>query len=174
MTGQRVLVAYGTKNGGTAGIAAIIGQALRERGFEVDVRDAREVRDVTPYGAVVVGGALYAMRWHADAVRFARRHAKALSGRPVWVFSSGPLDTSADEKDIPPVSRARRAMNVLGARQHRTFGGVLDEHAKGWLARRMAAGSGGDFRNPTSLQGWAGEIADVLDEQRDPLAQEHG
>jgi menaquinone-dependent protoporphyrinogen oxidase len=172
MTGQRVLVAYGSKNGGTAGIAAIVGQTLRERGFEVDVRDAGEVRDVHAYGAVVLGGALYALRWHADAVRFARRHARALAGQPVWVFSSGPLDSSADEQDIPPVGGARRAMNLMAARQHRTFGGVLDEHAKGWLARRMvAAGNGGDFRSAKAIQQWAGEIADTLAEQDNRLAQ---
>ncbi|SEE08185.1 hypothetical protein SAMN05216489_05442 [Streptomyces sp. 3213] len=43
-----------------------------------------------------------------DAVRFARRHRAALLDRAVRLFSSGPLDASADKRDIPPVRGAGR------------------------------------------------------------------
>ncbi|HEX5116897.1 MAG TPA: flavodoxin domain-containing protein [Pseudonocardiaceae bacterium] len=163
MAGQRVLIAYGTKNGGTAGIAETMGEALRSLGLEVDVRDATEVRDTTGYAAVVLGGALYMHRWHKDATRFARRHRRELSGKPVWLFSSGPLDNSAAEGDIPPVATARRAETALRARQHRTFGGVLDERAQGRIARRMVAnGTGGDFRDRDQITAWATEIGTAL------------
>src|SRR5437016_11621099 len=100
MRPRRVLVAYGTKNGATAGIAQTIGETLREHGVSVDVCPAAQVRQVSGYHAVVLGGALYMSRWHRAAVRFARRYAGSLRGRPVWLFSSGPLDTSADHADI--------------------------------------------------------------------------
>lgn len=38
----RVLVAYGSKNGGTAGIAEMIGVALMEEGIAADVPAGRE------------------------------------------------------------------------------------------------------------------------------------
>ncbi len=61
------------------------------------------VTDVESYDAVVVGGGLYAGRWHKDARRFVRRHGRVLAGRPLWFFSSGPLDASAAEKGrFPP------------------------------------------------------------------------
>ena len=41
---------------------------------------------------MIVGGALYAFRWHKDARRFVKRHADELAGRPTYFFSSGPLD----------------------------------------------------------------------------------
>ena len=69
MTTPNVLVAYGTKNGSTAGIADLIALALHSEGLRADVRPARQVRDTTGYDAVVLGGALYAGRWHADARR---------------------------------------------------------------------------------------------------------
>jgi menaquinone-dependent protoporphyrinogen oxidase len=158
-----VLVTYGTKNGGTAGIADTIGQALRSLGLDVDVRDATQPQDTTGYAAVVLGGALYMHRWHKDAARFARRHRKELADKPVWLFSSGPLDNSAAERDIAPVGAARWARTALRARQHRTFGGVLDEGAKGRIAHRMVAnGAGGDFRDQDQITAWATEIGTEL------------
>ena len=86
---MRVLVTYGSRMGGTAGIAELVGGALRDAGLEADVRPAPEVSGLDPYGAVVVGGALYTGRWHRDARRFVKRHTAALQERPVWLFSSG-------------------------------------------------------------------------------------
>jgi menaquinone-dependent protoporphyrinogen oxidase len=156
----KVLVAYGTRNGSTAGIAEIIGTTLLEEGLAAEVQPANQVRSVAGYDAVVLGGALYAGRWHRDARRFARRHATAVQGRPVWLFSSGPLDDSADSKDIPPVPQAARAVSDLHARQHVTFGGQLTDQAKGFIAKAMVRnGHGGDFRSPEHIQAWSRTIA---------------
>ncbi|WP_416975013.1 flavodoxin domain-containing protein [Streptomyces sp. 4F14] len=158
-----VLVAYGTTNGSTARIADAVAAALRERGLGTETRPARSVTDVTRYEAVVVGGALYAGRWHRDARRLVRRHRRALAQRPLWLFSSGPLDASATERDIPPVRGVRRTMTSLNARGHVTFGGCLEEGARGWIAGRiLAAGKGGDFRDFDAVEEWAGRIAGEL------------
>ena len=42
----RVLVTYGSKRGGTEGLATIIGEGLRQAGVDVEVAAAREVRDL--------------------------------------------------------------------------------------------------------------------------------
>jgi menaquinone-dependent protoporphyrinogen oxidase len=160
MSARRVLVAYGSRYGGSAGIAETIGRTLCEDGLTADVRPAGDVHDVAGYYAVVLGGALYMSRWHRDAVRFARRHASPLCGRPVWLFSSGPLDHSADEHELPPVRAVRRAIELLRARQHVTFGGRLTEDAAGWIARKMVRdGMCGDFRNVDRIRAWAHQIA---------------
>src|SRR5450432_3819964 len=98
-----VLVVYGSKRGGTAGLAAMIGNALQDAGLSTDVAPAAAVRSLAGYDAVIVGGALYATRWHRDARRFVRRYAADLSALPVWLFSSGPLDGSAAAAEIEPV-----------------------------------------------------------------------
>jgi menaquinone-dependent protoporphyrinogen oxidase len=160
---MKVLVTYATKNGSTAGIADMVGAALTEAGAAVEIRPAAEVSSVTPYDAVILGGALYAGRWHRDARRFARRYAEQLRTRPVWLFSSGPLDDSAGTKEIPPVGQAARAARQLNARQHVTFGGRLTENAKGFIARAMVrSGHGGDFRDPARISAWSRSIADDL------------
>ncbi len=126
---QRVLVAYGTANGSTQEIAETVAEVLRTTGVTAEVLPARSVTDLDRYEAVVVGGALYAGRWHKDARRFVQRHRGALAHRPVWFFSSGPLDSTASRRDIPPVPGVKRAMVRLDARGHVTFGGCLTEGA---------------------------------------------
>ncbi|MGW2829550.1 flavodoxin domain-containing protein [Streptomyces sp. NPDC001286] len=160
---ENVLVAYGTTNGSTAGIAEAVADVLRKEGLTADTASAATVTDVTSYDAFVVGGALYAGRWHRDARRFVRRHRRVLAERPVWLFSSGPLDASASEKDIPPVPWVRRAVDKLDARGHVTFGGCLQEGAKGRIARMIIRnGKGGDFRDFPEIEAWAARVADEL------------
>ncbi|MFR9799115.1 flavodoxin domain-containing protein [Streptomyces sp. MS06] len=158
-----ILVAYGTKNGSTARIAESVADVLGKEGLTAEALPAAGVRDVTAYDAVVVGGALYAGRWHRDARRFLQRNRRALAERPLWLFSSGPLDASASERDIPPVPAVRRAMARLDAREHITFGGCLEEGAKGRLARMIIRnGKGGDFRDFARIEEWAAHVAGEL------------
>ena len=59
---MRVLVTYGSKRGGTEGLALMMADALRDEGVTVDVAPARTVRGAEGYDAVMVGGSLYASR----------------------------------------------------------------------------------------------------------------
>ncbi|WP_030681152.1 flavodoxin domain-containing protein [Streptomyces sp. NRRL B-1347] len=158
-----VLIAYGSTYGSTAELARTIGDVLRKAGLITEVRSATDVPDLGPYGAVVLGGALYAGRWQRDARRFARRHRKALARLPLWLFSSGPLDSSAAERDLPPPPSVRRLARRLGAREHTTFGGRLDQRADGRLARMIVrSGKGGDFRDFEAVSAWAERVAREL------------
>jgi menaquinone-dependent protoporphyrinogen oxidase len=155
---MRVLVAYGSKMGGTRGIAELVGDALADAGFQADVRPAPEVTDLGPYDAVVIGGALYTGHRHRDARRFVRRHAGTLRRRPVWLFSSGPLDGSAADV-LPPVPQVQELLERIGARGHVTFGGRLPADAKGFPASAMAKTRAGDWRDPERIRGWAADVA---------------
>jgi menaquinone-dependent protoporphyrinogen oxidase len=160
---SNVLVAYGTTNGSTAQIAETVAEVLRKEGMSAEALPARSVTSVEAYDAVVVGGGLYAGRWHKDARRFVRRHRSALAGLPLWFFSSGPLDASASERDIPPVPAVKRAMDRLDVTEHVTFGGCLEEGAKGFIARKIvSSGKGGDFRDFGQIEAWAAGICTAL------------
>lgn len=151
-----VLVAYGTTNGSTAEIAEKVAETLRKGGLTAGALPARSVTSVAPYDAVVVGGGLYAGRWHKDARGFVRRHRAELAHRPVWLFSSGPLDSSAADRDIPPVRGVQRTMYKLDVQGHITFGGCLKEGAKGRIAKMIVgSGKGGDFRDFGVIEEWA-------------------
>ncbi len=158
----RILLVHGSKMGGTAGIAERIGGVLARRGHEVELVPGRRAPAPAGYDAVVVGGALYAMRWRAEARRYVRRHARALRALPTWFFSSGPLDDSAAAGAIPPTRQVAGLMHRAGCTRHRTFGGRLPENATGFPARAMARESAGDWRNWDDIDAWAGSIADSL------------
>jgi menaquinone-dependent protoporphyrinogen oxidase len=153
-----VLVTFGSKLGGTGELADWIATDLFDAGFDTAVRPADSVGDISRYGAVVLGGALYGGRWHPDARRFTRRFGTALRLRPVWLFSSGPLDSSAEDHVIPPVPSVARIAERIGARGHETFGGRLEEAAAGTMTERQS----GDHRDREHVRRWAGAIAAEL------------
>ena len=158
-----VLVAHGSTGGSTTEIAEWIAEEMRDAGLTVDVRAAADVHDIKGYAAIVLGGALYAAGWHRDARHFAHRFAGQPARGLVWLFSSGPLDSSAEETELPPVPQVTEAMGALHARGHITFGGRLSPEARGWLGfvvrRMIIEGHDGDFRNPTRVRAWARRIA---------------
>src|SRR5688572_1138025 len=139
---MRVLVTWGSERGGTEGIARILAEALRRDGIDVEARPP-ERASPAGFDAVIVGGALYANRWHRKARRFVRRHLEALRRVPVWFFSSGPLDDSAEHDEIAATNQVAAMMARVGARGHVTFGGRLERDAKGFAARAMAKEHGG-------------------------------
>ena len=159
---MRVLVAYGSKRGGTSGLAQMIAEELGGMGLETVVQPARKVKSLESSDAVVVAGALYANRWHRDARHFTRRHAKALRERPVWLVSSGPLDASAVAGDIAPVRHVAIAMSMVAARGQVTFGGRLEADAKGFPASAMAKKRAGDWRDRDHVHRWAASVAGEL------------
>ncbi len=159
---MRVLVTWGSKRGGTEGIARIVGATLAERGHDVVMKSAEHVRDLDGIEAAFVGGALYGNRWPSNVRRFVRRNVQRLREMPVWLFSSGPLDDSAEREEIPPPNMVAVLAERVGARGHMTFGGKLDPDAKDFPARSFAAESAGDFRNPAHIRRWASARADEL------------
>ena len=158
----RMLVAYSSKHGATAEIANWIGQALRSEGQTVDVKPVDGVQDLRFYGAFIVGGALYMGRWPRPARSFVKWLARESEGTPIWLFSSGPLDHSADSGGVPPTPGVARLMKKTNARGHATFGGYIDADTPGHMAHAIAQKSSGDFRNREQVGGWARGIAGEL------------
>ena len=163
---MRVMVAYATKSGSTAGIAEAIADELRKMGLEADVHEVDGVRDLAPYGAVILGSAVYIGKWRKEALRFGSRFAAELAKRPVWLFESGPTDASADEGKAVPAKGAAKLASQIGARQHVVFGGKFAPEDVGEFTRRMIAKSDkspyGDFRNFDRIRGWARAIGAEL------------
>jgi menaquinone-dependent protoporphyrinogen oxidase len=159
----KVLVAYASAMGGTAGIAEAIGDELRRRGHEVDVRDVSRVESLADYHVVIIGSALYARRWRRTAVRFLRQHAAELRRKQVWSFHSGPLGPDRHTVESPPAN-VRRLLGRIGAVEPVTFAGRLEAAtAKGFLARRLATGElEGDFREWDRIRDWAHAVHDAV------------
>ena len=158
---MHVLVVYGSKRGGTTGLAEMIGEALIDEGVLAYVRSAQNASP-EGYDAVIVAGSLYASRWHRDARRFVRHNTAALRDLPVWLVASGPLDDSARNGHKPPVRQVAKLVERIGARGEATFGGRLEPDAKGFPANVMAKKSSGDWRDPDQVKEFAAGVARSL------------
>lgn len=178
----KTLVAYASKYGATAEIAGRIGQVLREAGLEVDVLPVDRVGDVTPYGAVVLGSAVYIGGWRKSAATFLKSKERELSNRPVWLFSSGPtgegpggqgpagqgpggqgpaafMDHGRLPKGLRPVAeriRPRDAVVFHGA----AYGERLNPFER-WIMSKVKAPLG-DFRKWDTITSWAKAIAEAV------------
>lgn len=81
-----ILVTYASRTGSTVGVAEAIGKALTESGIAVDVRPMEDVKDLTPYRAVVAGSAIQGGQWLPEAMGFMQTHRAALAEKPFAAF----------------------------------------------------------------------------------------
>jgi len=154
-----ILVAYATKRESTQEVADAVAARLRELGHEVDVWPAAEIGTLRPYGAVVLGGALYAGRWHRDARRFLAKHRGELSRLPLAVFAMGPL--KLEPEDIrgarAQLDRALAKEASLEPVSVAIFGGVVDPAKLHFPLNRMEAS---DARDWDAIRSWADGLAE--------------
>jgi menaquinone-dependent protoporphyrinogen oxidase len=158
----RVLVAYATKLGSNAEIAEAIARTLREAGHHVTACSVRDVKDIDGWDAVVLGSAIYAAHWQKDARRFAVRLKEGLEARPLWLFSSGPLEPRLARANLPITAHGAEITAGLGAIDHRTFGGRLEADAA-IDPQVLATHPIGDFRDWDAIRAYAAEIGAALD-----------
>jgi menaquinone-dependent protoporphyrinogen oxidase len=171
---MKVLVSAASKHGATSEIAEEIAKALREALQEygvgsdeepvVDVLSPEQVSSVEDYDAVVLGSAVYAGHWLEPARELARDHAEALSERPIWLFSSGPVGDPPKPPEEDSVDVAG-ILEATGARDHRVFSGKLDRSTLGFAEKAImlaVRAAEGDFRDWEAIREWAREIATEL------------
>ena len=164
----RVLVAYATKYGATAGIAEKIGQVILQTGLQTDVLPTDRVSDITIYTAIVLGSAVYVGQWRKEAVAFLENNEKVMSKLPVWFFSSGPTG-EGDPVQLMQGWRFPEAQQPIADRiQPRDiafFLGVLDMNKLNMAEKLLIQGLKapvGDFRDWDVIVSWATAIADAL------------
>jgi menaquinone-dependent protoporphyrinogen oxidase len=167
---MNVLVAAASDHGATAEIALAIGKVLEERGMAVTVAPVDAVQTLDGYDAFVIGSAVYAGHWLKPARNFVEDHARPLSGRPVWLFSSGPIGDPPKPKeeavDVLPL------VTAIHAQGHRVFGGKLDRSTLSFAEKAICTAlraPEGDFRDFGEIRGWALGIAESLHRQEASL-----
>jgi menaquinone-dependent protoporphyrinogen oxidase len=158
---EPILVAYATKHESTQEVAEALAARMRARGAEVDVRTAAEVGTLKPYAAIVLGGALYAGRWHRDARKFLARHRDELRLLSVAVFAMGPLalDPADIEASRRQLDRALAKEPELEPVSVAVFGGVIDPAKMRFPFTHMDAA---DARDWEAIDAWADRLAELF------------
>jgi menaquinone-dependent protoporphyrinogen oxidase len=174
---MHVLVAYASRHGATQGIAERIARTLQEAGVDAEALPAATVKNVAGYDAFVIGSAAYMFHWEKDATSLVRRNRAALAGKPVWLFSSGPLGTEPvnekgqDQKEAAIPKEIPEFREALNARDHQVFFGAYEHDrrpiglAERFVSMMPAAKEGlpaGDFRDWPEIEAWASGIARAL------------
>ena len=171
---MHVLVAYASRHGATRGIAERIAQTLQAAGVDAEARPAASVKGLAGYDAFVIGSAAYMFHWEKEAAGLVRRSRAVLAGKPVWLFSSGPLGTEAldaqgrDQKVAAIPKEIPELRDAVNARDPRVFFGAYERDRKPiGLAERFVshmpaareALPEGDFRDWPEIEAWAAGIA---------------
>jgi menaquinone-dependent protoporphyrinogen oxidase len=162
---KRILVAYASKYGSTAEIAERIGEVVRRSRTNVDVMDVKQVQDLTPYPAVVLGSALYMGRWHKEAAKFLQDNEAALAQKKIWLFASGPSGKGDPKKLAEGMYMPKSLQPVIDRIQPKDFAvfhGNVDpsriNFLEKWILRQVKAETG-DFRDWKTIEKWAAAVA---------------
>jgi len=161
---MKLLVAYASKYGATAGIAEAIGKELRIRQYEVDVKPVDAAGSLTEYDGFVIGSAVYAGSWIKSAAKFIRANETVLSNRPVWFFSSGPTGQGdpnelMDGWNFP--ENLTDNLEKINPKNVILFHGNIDmdklNFAERMIVKSLKA-TVGDYRDWLVIKGWARRI----------------
>ena len=169
---DKILVAYATRNGATAGVAEAIGKTLAEGGAQVDVRLMSEITDLTPYRAVVAGSAIRAASWLPEAMQFMRTHQAALAQKPFATFTVCITMAMKNKQQAREgvkgwLAPVRALVNPVS---EGLFAGVLDiskvptlsDRIKFRISVLLGVWKEGDHRDWDAIQAWAGDLPDKL------------
>jgi menaquinone-dependent protoporphyrinogen oxidase len=169
---NKILVTYASRAGSTAGVAEAIGKTLAESGAQVDVFAMQDVKDLTPYGAVVAGSAIQNKQWLPEAMQFMQTNRAALSEKPFATFlvcmtlamkNAGQYRRFAADFLNPVRSLVKPVSEGL-------FAGVLDirkvpsasDRFKFRLSVLFGAWSEGDHRDWNAIRKWAAGLPPLL------------
>jgi len=166
---SRVLVAYATRCGSTAGVAEAIGRTLADLGFPAEVLPVDKVQDLRGYEAAVIGSPIRAGKWLPEALGFVRRNREGLIRVPVACFAVGLSLREGTEKSRREAAAALEPMEELVKPVSvGLFAGALDPGKLPPFLRllmRLIKAPVGDFRDWTAIHAWATEVGEMLKEE---------
>jgi menaquinone-dependent protoporphyrinogen oxidase len=168
---NKILVAYASRLGSTAGVAEEIGKTLRKNDTQVDVHPMADVDDLTPYQAVVAGSAIQGQSWLPEAMEFLRTHRTSLNQRPFATFLVCMTLTMGKGKYRDEVATWMVPVRALVKPvSEGLFAGVLDiskvpsfRHRLGFrISVLFQIWSEGDHRDWQAIRAWAESIYPLL------------
>jgi menaquinone-dependent protoporphyrinogen oxidase len=96
----KVLVTYGSRFGSTKEIAEYITETLKEKGVDVDLYDAAKAHlKIDNYDVVLIGSGIQIGKWKNTALKFLKKHQKALRGKTTGLFVSCVFGMYPDKRE---------------------------------------------------------------------------
>ena len=166
---KKMLIAYASMHGSTGKVADVLAKDLCAAGASVDIRLVRNVKDLSPYQAVVVGSAIRSDRWLPEATEFVASHRSILRNLPTAYFltcltlakPSAEIQTRVESflnpvrEEVPEVKPASTGL----------FAGVLDYTKYGTAIKAVMkykmwtkGVEEGDYRDWRAIHAWADQL----------------
>jgi len=168
----KILVTYASRTGTTAGVAEAIGRTLADGDAQVDVLPMREVKDLSPYQAVVAGSGINGAAWLPEAMQFVQVHRAELAQRPFAAFLvCMTLAMPNAEKYRPHVAEWMAPVrSLVKPVSEGLFAGALDiskvptfgNRLKFRLSILMGVWTEGDHRDWVANHAWAESLRPLL------------
>lgn len=95
---SRILIAYATNSGSTFDVARVVAEEWVLAGHVADVKRCSEIDRLDDYDQVIIGAPMI-FGWHAEALKFARRHRNELAARKTAMFACAMRLTLPDESN---------------------------------------------------------------------------
>jgi len=169
---DKILVAYASRLGATAGVAEAIGKTIAESGAPVDVLPMQDVKDLPPYHAVVAGSAIRASKWLPEAMQFMQTHQAALVQKPFAAFlvCMTLAMPGADKYREHVATWLEPVRSLVRPVSEGLFAGVLDidrvesfgDRLKFRLSVAFGVWSEGDHRDWNAIRAWAESLPPLL------------
>ena len=163
---RKVLVAYGTRAGSTAGVAERVAEVLNRNGFAAQAIDVREVKDAAPYDAVVLGSSIRAGKLMPEVLKFLDKNKAKLEAKPFAAFVVCLAMKDGDEKGRatagPYLDPVRERVKPLS---EGLFAGAYDPEKLGFAVRqvmKMIKAPPGDFRKWDDIEAWTASLVPLL------------
>jgi menaquinone-dependent protoporphyrinogen oxidase len=172
---NRVLVSYASQGGSTAGVADAVADAIRKslsaNSTLVDVRPVKEVIDLSPYRAVMIGSAVHSGKWMPEAMRFIERNQSILRHIPTAVFQVCMMLATSNEQYrhmVPDWLAPLRAQ--IHPVAEASFAGALWPNQYTKLSDKIGLRifltaiklKAGDYRDWDAIRGWAERVGPLL------------
>lgn len=170
---KKVLIAYASMHGSTGEVADVLAKDLCAAGASVDIRLVGNVKDLSPYQAVVVGSAIRSDQWLPPANKFVAGHRSVLSSIPTAYFltcltlamPSAEIQTRV-ESFLDPV---REEVPEVKPVSTGLFAGVLDYNRYGTAIKAVMkyrmwtkGVEEGDYRDWRAIHAWADQLKSVF------------
>lgn len=180
---MKALVVYGTRYGTATEIAEEITRVIEEEGIEVDLADARRLKDcdLTPYDLVVAGSGIKIGKWTKKSLKFLQDNKKVLARKKVAIFvtcgAANEEENRAEgqEKYLDEVAKKNLINEPVATG---LFGSVYDPEANGGMMYKFTmrfikkdlekkgidTSKRLDYRDWDEIRAWARNLADMLKE----------
>lgn len=156
---QPVLIAYATRAGSTAEVAAAIGETLSKRGYSVEVQPIKNNPNPQGYQAVLIGSAVRMGAWLPEAVAFVKTNQALLNQVPTALFTVHLMNLGDDEASLTNRKAYLNEVRPLIQPLDEAFFAGVGDFTKVSLLERVIARAvkspQGDLRDWDRIRDWA-------------------